>query len=190
MEEIWKDIKDYEGIYQISNLGIIKSLEKKRNNKYGSYIQKEKILKDAINNKGYKYIRLTCRKKKKFYIHRLVAEAFIPNLENKPYINHIDCNPLNNRADNLEWCTPQENTNHMINLKRNIRTNIWCKRLKETQIKSKGRKVVRIDKFGGTKEYRYLNEVKNDGFSVGCVCNCCQHKKGWRTHKGFIWEYL
>lgn len=189
-EEIWKDISGYEGLYQISSLGKIKSLEKKKNNGRGFFIQKEKILKLKLNNKGYNYIVLSIKGKKKFYIHRLVGKAFIKNPQNKPYINHIDCNPLNNEFHNLEWCTPQENTNHMVKLKRNIRTEQWIEKIRKSQIEIKGKKVIRIDKNGNIKKYNYLNEVKKDGFSAGCVCNCCKNKKGWYTHQGYIWRYL
>ena len=108
MEEIWKDIKGYEGLYQISNLGKVKSLKrmiKKR--------KCEEIIKiPSITNKGYYRLPL-CKygKIKYFHIHRLVAEAFIPNPEGYPIINHIDECPSNNHADNLEWCDQKHNMN-------------------------------------------------------------------------------
>ena len=100
--EIWKSIKDYEN-YQVSNLGRVKSLN------YGR-TGKEQILKPAKDKDGYLYVGL-CKngKTKLFKIHRLVAQAFIPNIENKPCINHIDCDRQNNCVDNIEWCTIQEN---------------------------------------------------------------------------------
>lgn len=107
MEEIWKDIKGFEDKYQVSNLGRIKSL-KDKNGKY-----REKILKQCITQKGYLSIYLSLESKKYTYtIHRLVAQTFIPNTENKPQVNHIDGNKTNNRVDNLEWVTNQENSNH------------------------------------------------------------------------------
>lgn len=88
MQEIWKDIKGYEGLYQVSNLANVKSLPRKRT------IKNERLLNYTINNKGYKVITL-CKnsKPKMFLIHRLVAMAFIPNLNNKPFVNHKDSNP-------------------------------------------------------------------------------------------------
>ena len=112
--EVWKDVKGYEGLYQVSNLGNVKSL-------YGlcgrKYVKREKILKKTVHLAYGNYYRevVTLRKdkkKKEFKVHRLVAEAFLPNLENKPMVNHIDGNPLNNRIDNLEWCTNRENIIH------------------------------------------------------------------------------
>ena len=112
MEEIWKDKKDYEGLYQVSNLGRAKSLI---NNK-GQY--REKILKHNIRN-GYPSVTLCKNKKlKSFTIHRLVAEAFIPNPNNLPCVNHKDENRLNNFFNNLEWCTYSYNINYGTGLKR------------------------------------------------------------------------
>ena len=106
-EEIWKDIKGYEGLYQISNYGRVKS--------FGGKIRSHKndmILKLKIRN-TYNVTNLTKNdKKKSFQIHRLVAEAFIPNPNNYPIVNHKDENPLNNYVDNLEWCTQKFNVIH------------------------------------------------------------------------------
>ena len=103
--EEWRDVGGYEGLYKISNRGRIKSYQ-------GRY-KKPKILKTTMTTTGYKKIELTKNKRKKsLKVHRLVAEAFLPNEENKPYVNHIDNNPLNNDVMNLEWCTQKENMVH------------------------------------------------------------------------------
>ena len=110
-KEIWKDIEGYEGLYQISNLGRIKS----------SYNGKEKILK-PFDNHGYFRIQLYKNGvRKKETIHRLVAKAFIPNPENKPYIDHINTIRTDNRVENLRWVTHEENNNNpLTNAKRKI----------------------------------------------------------------------
>ena len=98
MEEIWKDIKGYEGFYQVSNLGNVRSL-KYRNQKL------VKNLTQRTSNKGYKIVGLTEKGKTNFaLVHRLVAMAFIENPNDYPIVNHKDENPLNNQVDNLEWC--------------------------------------------------------------------------------------
>jgi hypothetical protein len=105
MVEIWKDVVGYESIYEISNFGNVKSF------KYG----KEKIRKLRNDKDGYLLINLCKDKKvKTFKIHRLVAQAFIPNPDNKPQINHIDGNKSNNKVDNLEWVTNKENSKHAV----------------------------------------------------------------------------
>ena len=108
--EIWKDIEGYENKYQISNLGNVKSLETWTGDKY---IKREKILKNMVYGNGYYYVCLSKNGKvKKYKVNRLVAQAFIPNPENKPFTNHIDGDKLNNNVDNLEWCTQSENMKH------------------------------------------------------------------------------
>jgi hypothetical protein len=115
--KIWKDIPEYEGLYQVSNFGEVKSLSKPRNVFNSCYIAKERILKPALNDKGYKVVVLTKNKKHKtFRVHRLVALAFINNYESKPQVNHIDGNKLNNNIENLEWCTNGENEKHAYKL--------------------------------------------------------------------------
>ena len=109
MQEIWKDIKGYEGKYQVSNLGRVRSLYDQNQFKKTHRI---KLLKFNIRS-GYYNVNLNNhRKRKNFQVHRLVAFAFIPNFDNKPIINHIDENRLNNKVDNLEWCTQKENVLH------------------------------------------------------------------------------
>lgn len=109
--EEWKDIEGFKGIYQVSNLGRIKSLKRKR-------VKKDRILKPAIkmNSDGrrtYFYVHLSNgRHRSVHYVHRLVAMAFIPNPKGYKYINHKDCDMLNNHYKNLEWCTQKHNVRH------------------------------------------------------------------------------
>lgn len=100
MEEIWKDIKGFEGLYQVSNLGRVKSLKK------------DIIMKPSKHREGYLYYILRKQGRKTFKAHRLVAITFIPNPESKPEVNHKDGNKKNNSADNLEWLTRSENAIH------------------------------------------------------------------------------
>ena len=108
MHEIWKPIRDYEGLYEVSNLGGIKRLENDKN-------RKEKILKPYKNKLGYLCINLyRDNKVKQMYVHRLVAIAFIPNPENKPCIDHINTIRNDNRIENLRWVTYKENMNNEL----------------------------------------------------------------------------
>ena len=109
MEEIWKDVKGYEGLYQVSNLGRVKSFDTKDKL---DRIRKGRILKGYKQGGGYLQVSLYKNGKHKKYIHRLVAQAFIPNPEHKPQVNHIDEIKTNNMVSNLEWSTSKENLNH------------------------------------------------------------------------------
>lgn len=112
--EVWKDIQDYEGYYQVSNLGRVKSLDRYiYNYRGGKALRKGIILKLGDNGKGYLILDLMKEgKRQSVKVHRLVAKAFIPNPNNKPQTNHIDGIKTNNYYMNLEWCTQSENTIH------------------------------------------------------------------------------
>lgn len=112
MAEVWKDVVGYEGVYQISNKGRVKSLDRFCIFNGSRRIRRGNIMK-PFDNRGYLRVGLyKDSKQKKLFIHRLVAEAFIPRPAGKDFINHIDGDPKNNRIENLEWCTPRENTIH------------------------------------------------------------------------------
>ncbi|MDF9611889.1 NUMOD4 domain-containing protein [Bacillus cereus] len=113
---IWKDVVGYEGLYQVSNFGEVRSYDRKvptRNSRKFA-IRKGRILAQMTSTNGYKKLSLTrnATDKKQVMVHRVVAEAFLCNQENKPYVNHMDANKTNNHVSNLEWTTHDENTLH------------------------------------------------------------------------------
>ena len=183
MEEIWKDIKGYEGLYQVSNLGRVKSLPKVVEQFYGCRMTYERILKQSPDGKGYMMVWLYKNKNRKtMKVHRLVASTFIPNSLHKPQIDHINTIKSDNRACNLRWCTGEENSNNPITLKRNG----------ESHFRDKGgcnREVLQIN-FNGEllKKWVCINDIErilhiNHSHIVGCC-------KGYRKSAGgFIWKY-
>lgn len=142
MEEIWKDIQNYEGIYQISNFGNIKSCNG---------------LRKLDNSNGYSKLTLNLNsKKRKFYAHRLVAIHFIPNQNNLPQVNHKDGNKFNNHVDNLEWVSRSENMCHANKLieKSSIYTGVYWSKPKSRWISEIGinNKSIILGRFHTEKE--------------------------------------
>lgn len=110
-DEIWKDVYGFEGFYQVSNTGAVRSLT--RTIKYHNNTYKGRVLKMVFNHRGYAAVAFSVNNKHTTKaVHRLIATAFIPNPENKPQVNHIDNNPSNNSVENLIWGTQQENMKH------------------------------------------------------------------------------
>ncbi len=180
--EIWKDIIGHEGTYQVSNLGRVKSLNRIIIYSNGCvHNQHGKILSGFINTNGYKSIDLYKNKKsKKYYIHRLVAEAFIPNPNNLPEVNHKDENKLNNIVDNLEWCTSSENK---------LAGTVIYRANKTRREKHVGEKqIVQFDlQHNFIKEYININEaILETGISRKSIYNSCNKKVKPRK---FIFEY-
>lgn len=131
MDEEWREVKGYVGKYEVSNLGAVRSLPR------NGTVPNVRVLKPVFDSDGYVFYCLMAddiRKNKK--AHRLVAEAFIPNPDGKPHINHIDNNRVNNRRDNLEWVTSQENSDHMCQQYRHVfGENVHSARLTPTQVR-------------------------------------------------------
>ena len=164
-KELWRDIKNYEGHYQVSNFGRVKSI------KFG----KEIILKPVTDRHGYLLVSLWKNNKQKTYkVHRLVAEAFIDNTDNLPQVNHKDENPLNNNVNNLEWCNSKYNCNFGTRIER------ISKRRSKT--------VLQYDLEGNfIREWKSTAECGRNGFDQGHVAACCRGKL--KKHKDSIWRY-
>ena len=114
--EEWRDVVGYEGLYQVSNLGRVKVLKHPVERGFCKCFTKESIIKPRIKDNGYLFVGLskgTTKSMKNRYIHRLVAEAFIPNNQNKPQVDHIDGDKKNNMVENLIWATQEENINNI-----------------------------------------------------------------------------
>lgn len=172
MQEIWRDVKGYEGLYQVSNLGRVKSLKKRQ------------LIKAFNNGNGYLKLYL-CHKR--YYVHRLVAEAFIENADNKPCVNHKDCNPLNNNADNLEWCTHLENMRYSADLGRFAKAGEWGQKIRRATQKY-DKKVIGINIQTGEKVFfNSIHEAHRNGFNKSGVCEACSGKR--KYHKGYVWSY-
>lgn len=162
MQEIWKDIEGYEGLYQISNLGRIKSLERIVITKRHKIPVKETIRKQNTDTYGYNRVFLRNKNKNKnFQVHRLVAIHFIDNSENKPQVNHIDGVKTNNRVDNLEWVTNKENQYHSIKIGiRNSKTFTYKNQIIKDYLNGMGVYYIakKYNITGGSSIYRLLKE--------------------------------
>ncbi len=113
--EIWMDVKGFEDLYQVSNFGRVVSKDRICWNGTGNFKKNSKILKQNLAGAGYSFLGLhKDLKTKHCYVHRLVAEHFIPNLENKETVNHIDGDKSNNNVSNLEWLSRKENSQHAV----------------------------------------------------------------------------
>lgn len=169
MKEEWKDIKGYEGRYMVSNFGRVKSMKYRHHNTV-------EILKQD-NNLGYKRVCLYTKngKRKRIKVHRLVAEAFIPNPNNYLYINHKDENKNNNRVDNLEWCTQSYNINYGT---RTERANA-----------KKQKAIIQIDRQNKfINRYNSITEIeKKLNYNRSNIIACAKGRL--KTAYGYIWRY-
>lgn len=179
-QEIWKPVAGYEN-YEVSNLGNVKSLNYKRTGK-------ERILKPGKNRKGYLFVFL-CRngKMKYFSVHRLVAEAFIPNSEGFEQINHKDEVKTNNCVENLEWCDRSYNVNY------GSRNEKVSAALTNNPARSKP---VEASKYSDFREielfFASTAEAERNGYgsrNVSACCRGCFHREGNNRYKGLFWRF-
>lgn len=176
MKEIFKNIIGYEGLYQISNYGNVKSLNYHNTNK-------SQLLKPSKNKYGYLRVTLCKNNKTKSYsIHRLVAISFIQNPNHYSIINHKDENPSNNNVENLEWCTCKYNSNYGTRNNRIKQNNILTKRKYYAKQVGCYKNNILI------KKYPAVIDVEKDGFIATLVVKVCKGKR--LTHKGYNWKYL
>lgn len=179
MNEVWKDIKGYEKLYQISSLGRVKKLTS--SDSIGR-IKLTRIM-SIQENRGYLKIRLSKNNiRKNYLIHRLVAIAFISNLEDKIEVNHIDGNKLNNQVDNLEWVTSSENQLHAY------KTGL-DKPTTKARNDYRSKPVLQILNGNIINEFPSVGEAqRRTGFCQGAISSCCRgHQK---IAYGFVWKYL
>lgn len=176
--EEWRDIQGYEGLYQVSDWGNVKSVERYVRNGNGFRKVRERILKTFLagDEKEYHYVKLYKNNDRKpFTIHELVAMAFIPNPYNKPEIDHIDTNKKNNNVENLRWVTHSENMNNPITIEK-------------LECNSNSKHVYQYDLEGNLiGVYVSLHEAERHGYGRKEITNCCNGKQ--KKHKGSQWSF-
>ena len=179
--ELYAPIKGFEGLYEVSTWGNVRSLDRWIVFKNGKkYFFKGKILKNRKYNTGYLMIVLYKNGKVKTYsLHRLVAEAFIPNPDNLPCVNHKDEDKTNNYPYNLEWCTVKYNNNYGTRNERAAKANTNGKRSKKVYQYNKKGNLIKI--------WVSASETGRNGFNLSHIVECCNGNR--KTHKGYIWSY-
>lgn len=179
VNEEWRDIEGYKGLYKISNLGNIISF-------YGKY---KKQLKKHYNKSGYQIaILIKDGKYKTHYVHRLVAQAFIPNTENKPCIDHINTDRTDNRVENLRWVTQKENCNNPKTITAYSCNNNMLGKVGKTNHLSKP--IIQLNTYDElVKKWDCVNDVVRElGFCHSHISKCCKEKV--KLAYGYKWGYV
>nr|DAU05690.1 MAG TPA: homing endonuclease [Caudoviricetes sp.] len=192
MTEKWKDIAGFEGFYQVSNFGSVRTVTRNQWNGNSWHLVRSRVIKPSVQNSGYLRLVLSANGTKKYKtVHRLVAEAFLdkPDVNENLVVNHKDENKLNNRADNLEWVTIRENNTYnkrqeKISAKK--RENGVYERLSKQF--SKPVIAIPIDKSKPTINLKSVTDGKNYGFNPSEISAVAKGRK--KTHYGYTFKYL
>lgn len=200
MSEIWKDIKDYENIYQVSNLGRVKSLKRITSN---NHIVNEKIRKLTIDKDGYFVVSLWINgKSKQHFVHRLVALSFIPNPDNKPHIDHINADKSDNRVENLRWCTQKENNNNPISRTKFLNNRYKVEGTKrislykpskevKDKIAEKHKKPIGMYKDGILiKNFKSAADAERENSNYKFMSISAACKGRLKTYRGYEWKFI
>lgn len=185
--EEWRDVVGYEGLYQVSNMGRVKSLERKS----APYFYKGKTMCYAVHERickqplvmGYLMVHLSKNNvKEQLKVHRIVATAFIPNPDGYPQVNHINEDKLDNRTSNLEWCTSKYNNNHGT---RNQRISIAQRNNPEYS------KPIQQYTLQGefVREWASICEAGRNGYDRKAISNMCNKEEGCHTANGYLWKF-
>lgn len=191
MDEVWKDVVGYEGLYQVSNKGRVLSLKS-----YGG--NKHRLLTPQDNGTGYLKVGLSSNgKQKQVLIHRIVAEAFIPNPDKLDFVNHKDENKANNVVDNLEWCTKPYNSKYSFDLHPERKMKYFNNFKKNGKLMRYNGKPTQHDEVVVQKDitgnaiaiYGCVDFAhKITGIKSAAIIACCEGKQN--TAFGYKWEYL
>ena len=182
--EIWKEVDGTNSCYAVSSFGRVISLSHLVRGGHSLYYTKQHIITQSQNRGGYYRVRLNITNgvNSTKLTHRLVADAFIPNPNKYPYIDHIDGNKENNRADNLRWCTRSMNMLNPITRKRNSKARSGKPALNR-------RPIVQLKDGSAICFYSSVQEAcDKHNLSSGTLCDCCKNQK--HTYRGYHWMYL